>query len=74
MPTKAWHVNLSLEEIRTSLAEKLSKYENGSYWAFHMRWTGAVPTAASSTEPSLDEMGTQQSRSRGGPCGKVRMR
>ena len=38
----AWHVNLSLEEIRTTLPEKLSREENGSYWAFNQKWTGAV--------------------------------
>jgi len=42
MPTKAWHVDHSLEEIRTTLAEKLSREENGSHWAFGKKWTGAV--------------------------------
>ena len=38
----AWHVNLSLEEIRTTLPEKLSREENGSHWAFHKQWNANV--------------------------------
>ena len=42
MGKQAWHVDRSLEEIRTTLAEKLSREENGSQWAFHKKWNGKV--------------------------------